>query len=66
MNGVFESCDQSMDSIAGNIEDSQQYFTNVSDEINDMKVKINQKGSMFEDMNNVLGQINPLIDEALK
>jgi methyl-accepting chemotaxis protein len=61
MTHVFQNCDTAIDSITGNILDSKQYFTAVDDDIADIKVKITQKGFMFEDMNNVLSQIKPLI-----
>ena len=62
MAGVFENCEASINDISNNIEDSRSYFDTVSNDIEDMKVKITQKGFMFEDMNNVLEQIGALTD----
>ena len=62
MSDVFRNCESSIQEIVGNIEDSRSYFDTVSDDIEDMKVKITRKGFMFEDMNNVLEQINALTD----
>ena len=39
-----------------------EVYVSQSDDIEDMKVKITRKGFMFEDMNNVLEQINALTD----
>ena len=60
MADVFKNCESSINSISDNIEDSRGYFDNVSNDIEDIKVKITKKGFMFEDMNNVLEQIDPL------
>ncbi|MCR4956493.1 MAG: hypothetical protein K6A30_07395 [Lachnospiraceae bacterium] len=60
--GVFQNCERSIQDIVGNIEDSKTYFDDVSNDIDDIKVKITKKGFMFEDMNNVLEQIAPLAD----
>lgn len=60
MGEVFRNCENSINSISNNIEDSRGYFDNVTNDIEDIKVKITKKGFMFEDMNNVLEQIDPL------
>ena len=60
MGEVFRNCESSINSISDNIEDSRGYFDNVTNDIEDIKVKITKKGFMFEDMNNVLEQIDPL------
>ena len=60
MADVFKNCESSINSISDNIEDSRGYFDNVTNDIEDIKVKITKKGFMFEDMNNVLEQIDPL------
>ncbi|WP_028234832.1 methyl-accepting chemotaxis protein [Pseudobutyrivibrio sp. MD2005] len=60
MADVFKNCETSINTISDNIEDSQRYFDTVSDDIESIKVKITKKGFMFEDMNNVLEQIDPL------
>ncbi len=49
--------------ITQNINDSSHYFTNMTEKISDIKTKVSQKGFMFEDMTNVLEQIQPLISE---
>lgn len=60
MREVFESCQASIDAVSDNIDDSKQYFAQVDNDIEDMKVMITKKGFMFEDMNNILEQITPL------
>jgi len=62
MAAVFENCNSSINDISNNIEDSRSYFDAVTNDIEDIKVKITEKGFMFEDMNNVLEQIAPLTD----
>ena len=62
MGEVFVNCEASISSISNNIEDSRSYFDTVSNDIENMKVKITEKGFMFEDMNNVLEQIGSLTD----
>ncbi len=63
MSDVFLNCEESITHISENIDDSQRYFDNVSNDIEDIKVQITKKGFMFEDMNNVLEQIGTVIDE---
>ena len=60
---TFETCDTEIGLITQNIDDSTHYFTNVAEKISDIKTKVSQKGFMFEDMTNVLEQIQPLISE---
>ena len=60
MADVFQTCQSSIMEVSSNIEDSRQYFEQVDNDIEDIKVKITEKGFMFEDMNNVLEQIVPL------
>lgn len=60
---TFETCDTEIGLITQNIDDSSHYFTNVAEKISDIKTKVSQKGFMFEDMTNVLEQIQPLISE---
>lgn len=60
---TFEICDTEIGLITQNINDSSYYFTNVAEKISDIKTKVSQKGFMFEDMTNVLEQIQPLISE---
>ncbi len=60
MTTVFDSCQTSINTISDNIADSMQYFGKVEEDIEDIKVRITQKGFMFEDMNNVLEQIEPI------
>ncbi len=57
---VFKNCESSIEEVSNNINDSQQFFDTVSQDIDDIKVLITKKGFMFEDMNNVLEQIDPL------
>ncbi len=60
MTSVYDSCQMSISSISANIDDSVQYFAKVDEDIDDIKVQITKKGFMFEDMNNVLEQIDSI------
>ncbi len=60
MTSVYDSCQMSISSISANIDDSVQYFAKVDEDIDDIKVQITKKGFMFEDMNNVLEQIDAI------
>ncbi len=60
MAAVFDSCQTAIDAISDNITDSVQYFKQVDGDIEDIKIKITKKGFMFEDMSNILEQIDPL------
>jgi methyl-accepting chemotaxis protein len=62
MGVVFDNCENSINEIANNIDDSQRYFDAVSTDIESIKVQITEKGFMFEDMNHVLEQIAPLTE----
>ncbi|WP_026516466.1 methyl-accepting chemotaxis protein [Butyrivibrio sp. MC2021] len=66
MGVVISTCDKEMDSVAGNIEESKDYFRDVAQNVKQLKNKITKKGYMFEDMHNVLEQISPMIDRIAK
>lgn len=66
MGAVISTCDKEMDSVAGNIEESKDYFRDVAQNVKQLKNKITKKGYMFEDMHNVLEQISPMIDRIAK
>jgi methyl-accepting chemotaxis protein len=66
MGAVISTCDKEMDSVAGNIEESKDYFRDVAQNVKQLKNKITKKGYMFEDMHNVLAQISPMIDRIAK
>ncbi len=66
MGMVIQTCDHEIDSVAGNIEESKEYFEDVSKNVKQLKNKITKKGYMFEDMHNVLEQISPIIDTIIK
>lgn len=66
MSRVIKSCDDEMDNVAGNIEESKGYFSDVERNVKQLKNKITMKGYMFEDMNNVLEQISPLVTKIVE
>ncbi len=61
MSMVISSCDNEIGNVSGNIEESKEYFNDVAQNVKQLKNKITKKGYMFEDMNNVLEQISPLV-----
>lgn len=65
MSRVIKSCDSEIDNVSGNIEESKEYFNDVAVNVQKLKNKITKKGYMFEDMNNVLEQISPLVDKIV-
>ena len=66
MGVVISTCDREIDNVAGNIEESKEYFSDVAQNVKQLKNKITKKGYMFEDMHNVLEQIAPMIDRIAK
>ncbi|SDB27628.1 methyl-accepting chemotaxis protein [Eubacterium oxidoreducens] len=66
MSVVIQNCDNEIISVAQDIEGSQEYFSDVAENVNDLKNKITKKGYMFEDMTNVLEQIRPLVDRIVE
>ena len=66
MTAVIQRCDQEIDNVSTNIDDSKGYFNDVATNVKDLKNKLTKKGYMFEDMNNILEQISPLIDKIAK
>ncbi len=65
MSMVISSCDNEIGNVSGNIEDSKEYFNDVAQNVKQLKNKITKKGYMFEDMNNVLEQISPLVSRII-
>ncbi len=66
MSQVIKSCDNEIDNVSGNIEESKEYFSDVERNVKQLKNKITKKGYMFEDMHNILEQISPMVDKIIK
>ena len=66
MGRVIRSCDDEIDKVSGNIEESKEYFNDVSKNVQQLKNKITKKGYMFEDMHNVLEQISPMVSRIVE
>ncbi|SFG51171.1 methyl-accepting chemotaxis protein [Oribacterium sp. WCC10] len=60
---VFDDCNQNIALVASNVRDSTVYYDKVENEIDTMMVNITKKGFVFEDLNNALEQIDPLISK---
>lgn len=58
---VFDDCNRNMDMVASNVRDSAVYYDKVDSDIQTMMLNITKKGFVFEDLNNALEQIEPLV-----
>ena len=60
---VFDDCNRNMDMVASNVRDSAVYYDKVDTDIQTMMLNITKKGFVFEDLNNALEQIEPLVSK---
>ncbi len=60
---VFDDCNRNMDMVASNVRDSAAYYDKVDTDIQTMMLNITKKGFVFEDLNNALEQIEPLVSK---
>ncbi len=58
---VFDDCNRNIDMVAANVRDSAVYYDKVEADIQTMMTNITKKGFVFEDLNNALEQIEPLV-----
>lgn len=63
INNVIYNSKNQMDSIMHALDDSQRYYDKVSEDIEKINMQIPRKGVIFEDINNMLIQVAPLIDD---
>lgn len=63
---VFDDCNQNIDIVAANVRDSAVYYDKVETDIENMMTNITKKGFVFEDLNNALEQIEPLVDRMYR
>lgn len=54
-----------MDTIESHVKDSREYYDETGKRIDEINVNITKKGFLFEDMQNVLEQIDPLVKNAM-
>jgi hypothetical protein len=59
---VFDMCDRDIDGVIGSVQDSSAYYDKVDNDIRNMMGDITKKGFVFEDLNNAIEQIAPLVD----
>lgn len=59
-------CNKKIDSISQAMQDSNLYYQKVTQNINDTTTRMSQKGFVFEDMGNMLTQIEPILNEIEK
>ncbi|NOV86305.1 methyl-accepting chemotaxis protein [Clostridium saccharobutylicum] len=52
--------------ISNNIEHSTKYYDRVTSDINNLNTQLTHKGIIFEDINNFLEQMNPLINSIVE
>ena len=60
---VFDDCNRNMDMVDSNVRDSAAYYDKVDTDIQTMMLNITKKGFVFEDLNNALEQIEPLVSK---
>ncbi len=58
---VFDDCNRNINMVAANVRDSTVYYDKVEADIQTMMTNITKKGFVFEDLNNALEQIEPLV-----
>ena len=61
MIAVFDECAHNVDSITDSIQQSEDYYRKVGDTIDDMTLNVTRKGFIFENMQNILEQAEPLV-----
>lgn len=60
---TVKNCDSKVTEVSEALNNSKQYYYTVNENINDTITKISNKGFVFEDINNMLQQIDPVLDE---
>lgn len=66
MNAVFDECAKTIADITDTVEASGKYYDAVEKDIHEMGSKITRKGFIFEDLNNLLEQFDPFVDDIRK
>ena len=60
---TIQSCNHKVSEISESLDNSKEYYYTVYDNINNTITKISNKGFIFEDINNMLQQVEPVLDE---
>lgn len=60
---TVKNCNSKVMEISEELNNSKQYYYTVNESIDDTITKISNKGFVFEDINNMLQQIDPVLDE---
>lgn len=63
---TIADCDDKIANVATNVEDSKSYYDAVSVNIDNLANQITKKGLLYENMNNLLEQVNPLVSSICK
>ena len=66
MNSVFDECANTIADITDTVEASGKYYDAVEKDIQEMGSKITRKGFIFEDLNNLLEQFDPFVEDIKK
>ncbi|WP_408606121.1 methyl-accepting chemotaxis protein [Anaeromicropila populeti] len=66
MDTILSSCDKTIERISYDINESKQYYNKVLVNIDTLNNKITNKGFIFEDMSNILEQMEPLVNQICK
>lgn len=56
----FTECEQSIEAVENHLDETKDYYEQTEQYIENMNVEITKKGFLFEDMQNILEQIEPL------
>lgn len=61
-----DDCNNTADMIQSDILDAKNSYIGVAENINQLSSDMTRKNALYEDMANLLGQIDPVIEEAIK
>ena len=61
--GYVDDCNQAADLIQEDVESAKDNYVEVSDSINKLSSDITKKNLLYEDMANILDQVEPIVDD---
>lgn len=62
----FANCEQAIQVVEEHLGETAAYYKETENKIDEMHVEITKKGFLFEDMQNIFEQIDPLLDNVVK
>lgn len=60
----FANCEEAIQVVEEHLGETSAYYKETQNKIDEMHVEITRKGFLFEDMQNIFEQINPLLDNV--